>query len=185
MRRWIGLALAATLVAPAVWSGELAGVTMPDEVTVSDATLVLNGMGVRKKLWVKVYVGGLYLGERTGSLDKALAAEGPKRVVMHFLTNKAKKSKMDAAWEEGFEGNSSDQLDAFRGRLEEFKTFFGDMKVGDVAEVDILPGEGTRVTINGQEKGVIQGDDFAQGVLRLWLGPVPPSEDLQKGMLSK
>lgn len=185
MRRWIGWALAAALVAPAVWSGELVGVTMPDEVTVSDATLHLNGMGVRKKLWIKVYVGGLYLVERTGSADAAMEASGPKRVVMHFLTNKATKGKMDSAWEEGFEGNSADQLGELQGRLETFKGFFGDMKVDDLVEIDMIPGEGTRVAINGREKGLIQGDDFAQALLRVWLGPAPPSEELKSGMLGQ
>jgi hypothetical protein len=74
---------------------------------------------------------------------------------------------------------------ALRGRLDEFKGFFGDMKVDDVVEIDLLPGEGTRVAINGREKGVVQGDDFARAVLGIWLGPVPPSEELKEGMLGK
>ena len=49
-----------TLLTTAV-GGELAGVTLPDTLKAGDRTLKLNGLGLRKKSIVKVYVGGLYL----------------------------------------------------------------------------------------------------------------------------
>ena len=43
-------------------AGELAGVTMPDSITVENGQkLVLNGMGLREMFWIDIYVGGLYL----------------------------------------------------------------------------------------------------------------------------
>ena len=42
-------------------AAELAGVTLPDTQQVAGKTLVLNGMGIRTKYIVKIYVGGLYL----------------------------------------------------------------------------------------------------------------------------
>ena len=44
-------------------AASLAGVTLPDTVQVGSTTLVLNGMGLRTKFMVKVYVAGLYLME--------------------------------------------------------------------------------------------------------------------------
>jgi hypothetical protein len=44
----------AVATVPPIWAGELAGVTLDDTVTLNDADLVLNGMGLRKKLWVEV-----------------------------------------------------------------------------------------------------------------------------------
>ena len=43
-------------------AASLAGVTLPDTAQVAGTTLVLNGLGLRKKFVVKVYVAGLYLG---------------------------------------------------------------------------------------------------------------------------
>ena len=100
MRRSAALLVVFFLVVPAVWAGELADVKMVDEITVGDATLQLNGMGLRKKMWVKVYVAGLYLEMPTEDAAGAVDAGGTKRVMMHFLTNKANKKKMDAAWVE-------------------------------------------------------------------------------------
>jgi hypothetical protein len=183
MRRLAVFLVVCVLMAPAVWAGELAGVTMADKVTVGDATLALNGMGLRKKLWVKVYVAGLYLETTTSSAADALAATGPKRVVMHFLTNKATKKKMDAAWAEGFEANSPSNYDALKKRVETFADFFPDMKDGDVIELTMTPGAGTSVVLNGEEKGVVDGDDFAEALLKVWLGDHPPTDELKTGML--
>jgi len=183
MRRWAAIAVALAMLVPMAWAGELAGVDLPDEMTVSDATLKLNGMGLRKKLWVKVYVAGLYLEQTTTDAATAVGSEQVKRVVMHFLTDKAKKAKMDAAWVEGFEKNSPAEFAALSDRVDIFKDYFGNMKNGDVIEVTVAPGQGAEVLLNGQVKGTIEGDDFAQALLRVWLGDEPPSEDLKVGML--
>jgi len=181
MRRVIVVALAAMLALPVVvTAGELAGVSMPDQVTVGGKTLQLNGMGLRKKMWVKVYVGGLYLAEKTRDAKQAIEAEGPKKVVMHFLTNKATKKKMDGAWDEGFEANAPEVP---KDQVAQFKGFFGDMKKGDVVEITIVPGEGTHVSLNGTEKGVIGGDTFGKGILKVFIGPTPRPGDFKKGLL--
>ena len=69
-RRFVALALAVVLAGATVAQAkELAGVTMPDTLSVGGKTLKLNGLGLRKKAIVKVYVGGLYL--ETPSKDAA------------------------------------------------------------------------------------------------------------------
>jgi hypothetical protein len=183
MRRLAALIVVCVLLVPAVWAGELADVTMADEVTVGDATLHLNGMGLRKKMWVKVYVAGLYLESPSKDGAEAVKAGGTKRVVMHFLTDKATKKKMDAAWIEGFEANSPSAYGSMEDRVRQFADLFGDMKVGDVIELTMVPGAGTTAAVNGEIKGVIDGDDFATGLLMVWLGDHPPSDELKIGML--
>ena len=183
MGRVAVFSLVLILAVPAAWPATLSTVTMADEVTVGDAKLVLNGQGLRKKLWVEVYVAGLYMPQKTSDAAAAAEIDGTKRIVMHFLTNKAKKKKMDAAWDEGFEGNSPEIYDELKARVATFKDFFGDMKVGDVIELTLVPGVGTSASLNGTEKGVIEGDDFAEALLKVWLGASPPSEDLKNGLL--
>ena len=186
MRRWMALGLGLMLGLPTVvGAGELASVTLPDQVTVAGKTLALNGMGVRKKLVVKVYVGGLYLEQPTADPAAILGSGSTKRVVMHFLTGMATKSKMDEAWLEGFKMNSPDSYPALADRVTTFIGFFGDMKDGDEIVLTVSPGAGTAVALNGEEKGTITGDDFGDALLRVWLGDHPPSEDLKAGLLGK
>lgn len=183
MRRLSIVLLACVLAAPAVWSAELADVTLPDQETVGDASLELNGMGLRKKMWVKVYVAGLYLPSKSSDAGAAVQMAGTKKVVMHFLTDKATKKKMDAAWLEGFEANSPTEFGGLEDRVKTFMGFFGDMKDGDVIEMTVVPGQGTTVALNGDDKGVIEGDDFGAALLRVWLGDHPPTDELKSGML--
>jgi len=154
-------------------------------VTVGGNTLVLNGMGLRKKMVIKVYAAGLYLEERSADPAVILGSSSTKRVVMHFLTGMANKSKMDEAWREGFEANSPDTYPALADRVTTFMGFFGDMKDGDEIVLTVVPGAGTTAALNGQDKGTIAGDDFGAGLLKVWLGDHPPSEDLKAGLLGK
>ena len=49
--------------------------------------------------------------------------------------------------------------------------------------LDYIPGTGTRVTVNGEQKGVIAGKDFNSAMLDIWLGENPASSKLKKAML--
>ncbi len=177
--------LAALVVAPALYAASLAGVTMPDEVTVAGKTLKLNGMGLRKKFIIKVYVAGLYVEQTSHDATEIVDADEVKRIDMHFLTNKATKKKMDAAWMEGFEKNSPQDFGKLKERVETFAGLFPDMKDGDVIELTIIPGEGTTAALNGEVKGTIEGADFAKALLKVWLGHEPPSEGLKEGLLGR
>lgn len=182
MKRVAILLLVFGFVTPIAWTKSLAGVTMDDTVMVNGTNLKLNGLGLRKKLWIKVYVGGLYLEHPTTNAEKASSSKEVKKMVMRFMTNKATKSKMDGGWDEGFEENYA-HFDAIKARVEKFKSFFGDMKDGDVVEMTLIPGKGTTVVINGTEKGTIEGDDFQEALVRVWVGPEPPTDSFKEGLL--
>lgn len=184
MRRWlVTAAFVVASVSPGAWAAELAGVTMSDRAMVGEQQLRLNGMGLRKKLWVKVYVAGLYLAEPAGSAEAVLSSPGAKRMTMHFLTDKATKAKMDEAWLEGFRANSPQEWDGLETRVNRFIGFFGDMKEGDRIEIDLVPGEATRVSLNGEVMGAVEGDDFQHALLRVWVGEKPPTDELKAGVL--
>jgi hypothetical protein len=57
------------------------------------------------------------------------------------------------------------------------------MKLGDVVEFTMIPGERTTITLNGEEIGAIAGDDFQAALLRVGLGAKPPSNALKAGLL--
>jgi len=48
-----------------------------------------------------------------------------------------------------------------------------------------VPGTGTVVNRDGKDVATIEGKDFAETLCSLWLGPKPPSEDLQNGLLGR
>ncbi len=183
MRRTILLVAGAFLVAAGAAAMELAGVTLPDTINVGGTTLKLNGMGVRKKLFIKVYVGGLYVAAPSHDAAAIIAADAPRQVVMHFLYSKVEKDKLTEAWREGFANNSAAQLPALQARLDQFCAFWPDMKSGERAVITYLPGPGTRLELNGKEAGTIPGKDFADAMFAVWLGAKPADAGLKAGML--
>ncbi|HEY1965075.1 MAG TPA: chalcone isomerase family protein, partial [Acidobacteriaceae bacterium] len=62
----------------------LAGVTLPDTAQVGGKTLVLNGLGLRTKMMVKVYVAGLYLEQKSSDPNAIIKADAPKQIIMKF-----------------------------------------------------------------------------------------------------
>lgn len=165
---------------------EIKGVTVPDSVKAAtvDRDLLLNGAGIRKKFFVSVYIGALYLVEKSTSAEQIIEAEQPKRVAMHFLYDKVEAKKLQDAWIEGFQENVPEaELQKLSERLGTFNTYFGDAVKGDVVNLDYLPGTGTRVTINGETKGTVPGADFNRALLRVWLGDKPVTRGLKEAML--
>jgi len=64
---------------------EFKGVTFPDEVKIENKNCTLNGIGLRKKLVINVYLGALYLENKNTSDKDIIGSEQTKRIVMHFL----------------------------------------------------------------------------------------------------
>ena len=85
MRKTLLLLVAVFLGLPAV-AGQLAGVTLPDQVSVRGQTLVLNGLGLREAtvLMVNVYVAGLYVEIKSSDPDVILKADRTKQLDATF-----------------------------------------------------------------------------------------------------
>jgi len=176
------------MFATSINARQLDDVTLPDSVTVdgTDATLQLNGMGYRTKFVFDIYVAGLYTESRVKSRDAAQALKGPKRVVMHMVYDEVERKKITNGWNDGFEENNSEkQLEKLQARLKTFNSYFPDLKKNDVLLFDYIPATGTRVTINGEVKGIVEGADFYTALLDVWLGEEPADDDLKDAMLGE
>lgn len=162
-------------------AGELAGVTMADSVQVGGQSLVLNGMGLREKYFVDVYVGGLYLPSRTTSGAKAVSDDVPKRIVMHFIYKEVSREQMAETFQEGLKniGNS----EALEARMAKLNGLLTDAHKGDVVTLDYVPGAGTTLFFNGTAKGTIEGADFMQAIWSIFVGDKPANKKLKSGML--
>ncbi len=154
------------------------------ELTVNGPALTLNGAGMRKKFFMSVYIGALYLPSKAATAQEVLSQPGPKRMLLHFVYDELSAPKLVDAWNEGFAANTSDaELAPLRARIGQFNALFTTTRKGDVITLDYLPGEGTRVSHNGQAKGTIPGEDFNRALLKIWLGDKPVTEDLKKALL--
>jgi hypothetical protein len=183
MKKFTLAVLSSLLISSIGAAGQLGGVTMPDTAQVSGKTLKLNGLGLRTKLFFKIYVAGLYLETPTHDDTQAITSEETKKVVMHFLYKKVTRKQLVDAWDDGFQDNSPAEADKLKGDISKFESWMVDMAAGQEMSFTYVPGIGTAVDVGGQAKGTIAGQDFARALLRVWLGIHPPTGELKAGML--
>jgi hypothetical protein len=167
---------------------ELASISVPDSVTVSNGdTLQLNGMGLREKLWIDVYVGSLYLPAKASTVADVLSQPGAYRIQMDIIYNEISSSKLIDAWNDGFEKNQSEEtLKAIAERISHFNQLFEESaKKGDQYVIDYIPGEGCLISKNKVALGRIEGEDFKTALLEIWLGNYPADKGLKRGMLGQ
>jgi hypothetical protein len=106
---------------------------------------------------------------------------------MHFLYDEVGQEKLVDGWNEGFSGNlAGEEQKKLQPRIDTFNAMFTEaMTSGDRIVFDYVPGQGTRVTIKGEEKGIIAGKDFNDALLSIWLGDEPVSSDLRQDLLQQ
>jgi chalcone isomerase-like protein len=174
--------LLATASAEAVTVG---GVNLSDTATAGGQTLVLNGAGLRKKLFIKVYAAGLYLPAKQSSPENILAADTPRQMVMHFVFD-VDKEKIGEAWQEGLQDNTPNTSPAVKQAFSTLSSWMEDMEKGHRIVLTYVPGSGTTIEVNGKVKGVLQDKAVADAILATWIGPKPgPGEDFKKALLGK
>ena len=174
------------LMCSAANARELLDVNLQEQVNIDGESkpLILNGAGIRYKFIFKVYVGALYLPEKQTDANIILQQDLPNRMMMHIVYDEVSREKLIKAWQDGFsENNSEDVLTALSQRLEKFNQMFSTLQKGDEVLLDYLPETGTRVTIRGEDKGIIEGADFNHALLAVWLGKNPVTEELKTALL--
>jgi len=155
---------------------------------VAGTTLRLNGTGVRAVAWFKGFAAGLYLTTPDArTTAQALAATGPKRLQMRML-QEVPAVEFSKAVRKGVTRNSTPaEQQALSQRLVTFETSVAALKSvrpGDVVDLDLDPGRGLQLRLNGQPRGApIAGDDFYAAVLRAFLGEKPYDVKLKAGLL--
>ena len=180
-------ALAAALLLTSVTAAAatVAGAKLEDSVTVNNQKLVLNGAGLRKKFVVKVYVGALYLPSKQTSAASIIAADAPRRMVMHFLYD-VDKGKIAEAWEEGLGANTPNASPEVKTAFKTLASWMEDMKEGQRVVLTYVPGIGTTVEVNGRNKGTLGGKAVSDAILNTWIGPKPgPGTDFRKAVLAQ
>ena len=179
---------AAALLAAAVLSwtagaAEVNGAVVPETAAVAGRTLRLSGAAVQNLLWFQVYSVALYLERPVASPAEAISSEQPKalRLTLH---RRASASQIGSALRDGMRRAGAD-LAALKPRLDLLLAAIPDMQAGDSLRIDYLPGGGTRFTDRHGRSLHIEGKDFADALLGIWLGPSPEMARIRRGLVGE
>jgi hypothetical protein len=180
--RKLAVALSFLLLSSQAFALDVAGVNVSPTVVVQQKTLSLNGAGIRKKFFFKIYVGSLYTERKVTSTAQLLADPGEKLVRMNFVYKKVDKGDIVKAFAEGLENNSPAVAQSAEAKA--FLSWFtSDFVAGDTVDITLAPDGTVSASQNGKALGTIRSPALAQGVLLIWFGEKPADADLKKGML--
>jgi len=180
--RKLAVALSFLLLSSQAFALDVGGVNVAPTVAVQQKTLLLNGAGIRKKLFFKVYVGSLYMERKVTTPAQILADSGEKLVRMNFVHSKVEKEKIIEAFAEGLSNNSPEVARSAEAKA--FLSWFtADFVAGDTVDISLSPDGTVAASHNGKALGSVRSPALVQGVLLIWFGEKPADGNLKKGML--
>ncbi len=165
---------------------EVGDATLPNTMSIEGADLVLNGAGLREKLWIDLYAGGLYLPSKSSDAKSIINSDETMAMKLHIVSGLISSDKMINAVDDGFKASLNGDTSVLATKIEKFKGFFSDEITKDnIFDITYIKNRGTVVYKNGEEKGVIEGLEFKKALFGIWLGAKPADKDLKKDMLGK
>lgn len=175
-----------------VSAATLNDVEYADQIKVGEKSLLLNGLGIRKKdkfgLTFKVYVGALYLPKKSQSADEILAMTDLRVLKMTFVRRVDGKD-LATAFEDGHGNNcpsSQSGCEASKKQLLTVTRVLPDIMDKGTMEFQFFP-DRVEYDIKGRKnlKGTLQGADISKNFLAIFIGKTPPTEELKKGLLGQ
>lgn len=173
---------------PPAGARQVAGVDLPEQLTADGHTLALRGAGVRNKWFLKLYVAGLYLPAELREADAArvIAADAPMAMRLVITSGMITPKKMEHAIREGFDKATDGHTTSLAERIDDFIAVFRPgIHKGDRYDLQYVPGQGTAIRHNGQEKSRIPGLDFKKALFGIWLSERPAQESLKRALLGE
>lgn len=186
MYAWLAAPMAALLwISPPAAAEEVEGIALPERVTVAGEPLVLNGAGVRRYFFFKVYVGALYLEERLATPRAVIERPVAKCLRLYFLRDVDAEDITEELLR-GVRANTG-ELDfaRLRGRIERLRAAIPDLRAGDRVQLAFLRSARTKAWINGALVADVGGRDFQTAVLLFWLGDHPVDARLKRALLGR
>ena len=162
----------------------VSGVTLDNKISVEGQELVLNGSGIREKLWFDLYLGSLYLEKKSSNAKEIVNSKESIAIRLDVLSGMVSSKKMVSALDEGLVKSTNNNIAPIKDKVAKFKLFFKDeIKVGDKFLISYDPTIGIIFYKNGVKKGTIEGYDFKKALFGIWLGDHPADSGLKAGLL--
>lgn len=183
------LLVALSLACGAAQARSLEGQAFEETVKLQAAgpMLQLNGLGLRGVAWIKAYVAGLYVTAPSHDGGRLLADAGPKRlrlkVMLAVPADAFAKSLRDGV-NKRETPQSLARLQAGMQVLDRSIIAAGDLKEGDVIDLDYDPARGVSFTLNGHLRaGHVDGAELYRAILNIFIGDRPIDRQLKQGLL--
>lgn len=165
---------------------EVGDATLPNSQNFENHSLILNGAGVREKLWIDLYAAGLYLDKKSKDAKFILDADEPMAIKLHIVSKLITSDKMVDAVTDGFEKSTNGNMAPIQKKIDVMLGYFKeDIHKNDVFDLVYIPNKGVVAYKNGKERGTVPGIDFKKALFGIWLAGNPADDGLKDDLLGK
>ncbi|NRA24047.1 MAG: chalcone isomerase family protein [Oleispira sp.] len=166
----------------------IGGYEVPQVIPASSqhAELKLNGASMRILYGVvDTYVGKLYVENPVTDAAALIAADEYKRMVFQVVLKRVSGRRMATAMYEALQLNTTrEEAKRLETRVQQIvKMFDTRFTKGENGYIEWVPGQGSRVVVRGEVKGVIPGKDLYDAILRIWIGDNPVGASFKRQVL--
>ena len=156
------------------------------ELDKSYKNLVLNGQGTRDKFFIDLYVGGLYLKQKSTDAGQIIDADEPMNIRLHIVSSLITSKKMEDGTREGFDKATDGNIEPIKEKIETFLSVFTEeIKEDDIYDFLYTPSTGVQIYKNSKLKETIIGLEFKKALYGIWIGKNPAQESLKEDMLGE
>jgi hypothetical protein len=131
---------------------------------------------------IDLYQVALYLEAPSRSEREVIESNQVKHLELRFSRSLSKKL-MQRAYRASFRANTKQDTDRYEERIDQFVRLIPAVKKGDRLAFTCFPGQGLEIRLGKTMLGRIPGDDFGRLFFRLYVGPVPPTKAVRRGLL--
>ena len=166
------------------------------DVTVSDVkfkekfryknnNFVLNGVGIREKYYIDLYVLGLYLKNKSKDVNKILNANEPQLFRLVCVSSLITPEKFNIAMENAFYNATNGHPEVYADEIRRLKiAFSGTWHENDEFIIYYTPKKGLQLHKNNKLLDTFtSGIGFKTAIMKVWLGPQSVSESLKQQIL--
>jgi hypothetical protein len=163
-------------------AAQIENVFFANEYVTENGKLKIRGTGLlRYMVFVKAYVGGLYLPEDVSS--EAALSEVPKRLEVEYFQSIRGEDFGPATLKMIKKNVDAQTFKRLQPKIEYHNSLYEDVKPGDRYSLTYIPGKGTELALNGDPKGIIEGSEFAAALFSIWIGSNPIDKKFKKQIL--
>ncbi len=148
--------------------------------------LTLNGQGTRDKFFIDLYVGGLYIKEKSSDFQTIIDSDEPMNIRLHIVSSLITSEKMENGTREGFIKSTNGNIEPIKEKIESFLAVFLDkIKENDIYDFLYIPNDGTHIYKNNRHQKTIKGLNFKKSLFGIWIGENPAQNSLKNAMLGR
>ena len=168
---------------------EVDGVILPRTIEFKQRTLLLNGVGVRSKMWVDVYVQALYLSDLSQNAESILESNSEMAIRLQITSSMVTSEKLSKSLNKGLVKSIGDgNLGKFKSQIALLESLLNKEKTFKDDAINLIynpADESLWVYKNDRYEGKIPGLEFKKVFFGIWLSDNPVDEKLKNDLLGK